>query len=91
MIQVSKEWIKTNVANIVDSMGDRRKNHILTSVRVPRGGFETNLSPEQMTEAERDKIDFKINIPGNIGWCNAQTYSANNRPRNMPHRRLGYF
>ena len=77
MIRISKEWIKNNVANIIDSNDSSRlKNRI----RTPRGGFETNLSPEQMTEAERDRIDFKIMIPGN-GWCDAQTYSANNRPK----------
>ena len=93
MVRVSKEWIKNNVANIIDSTdGSRLKNHILGNIRVPSGGFETDLSADQVIVAEGRKTDFKIKIPGQYGWCSAQTYSAENRPKTWtPSRGIGYF
>lgn len=91
MVRVSKDWIKLNVANIIDSNdGSRLKNHVLGNIRVPSGGFETDLSAEDVGTAEWRKTDFKIKIPGSYGWCSAQTYSAENRPKSAP-RGLGYF
>ena len=93
MVRVSKEWIKNNVANIINSNdGSRLKNHVLGNIRVPSGGFETDLSEEKKFEAEGRKTDFKIKIPGAYGWCSAQTYSAENRPKTWtPSRGVGYF
>lgn len=84
MVRVTKEFISLYVENITENgSGHRLKKHIISSIRAPSGGFETNLS-----EDEKDNIEdggrvteFTIKVPGAYGWCGAKSYSAKTRPK----------
>lgn len=76
MTGVSRKWIRENVMEISAFGGQIDKDDVLR-MKVPRGGFETDLNKRGIEDAEtRDhQIRFGILIPG-IGWGTAFTYPS---------------
>lgn len=79
MARVSRTWIDANV-ELAKCEGKSVMLALLSGVKVPHGGFETDLRAEEAENIDYGKVDkdFRINVPG-YGWCDAASYPATKR------------